>query len=331
MILKLASMGDLIHLLPALTDAKQAIADIGFDWIVDKRFADIPFFHPAVCNTIETDHRTWRSSPFSKKTRSEFSNLLNRLKKNRYETIIDAQGNLKTGILSCFTKGEKAGFDGNSIQEWGTHFFYDKKIASSKKMHAVFRLRQLFAKSLEYPLPTTPPDYGIDTNKLTPPLLSLPSSYLIFVPIASYASKLWSNESWSNLIRLTVNAGKHVLLPWGNETERKRAESLAVYPNVTVLPRLSLREIGYLILHAEGVVSVDTGLSHMAAALDTPCITLYGPTDPSLIGTVGKNQIHITTPCRCLGKKQCNRTINSHCLSSVSPMEVFEKLEELLS
>ncbi|MBS0627868.1 MAG: lipopolysaccharide heptosyltransferase I, partial [Verrucomicrobia bacterium] len=164
LIVKLASMGDLVHLLPALTDAKKADPTLVFDWVVDKHFAEVASWHTSIQNTILTSHRAWRSSPFHKKTRSEFSSFLTELKKNSYDLVIDAQGNIKTALLGLFIKGKKSGFDASSIREWGAHLLYDKKIHSSKKLHAIARLRELFAKSLDYPLPNTPPDYQI--NKL---------------------------------------------------------------------------------------------------------------------------------------------------------------------
>ena len=330
LIIKLASMGDLVHLLPALTDAKKADPNLIFDWVVDKNFAEVATWHTAIHATFLTNHRKWRSSPIAKKTKEEFSFLLHQLKNNSYDLIIDAQGNIKTALLSLLIKGKKAGFDSSSIPEWGAHFFYHKKLSSSKKLHAITRLRELFAKALDYPYPNTPPDYQIDINKLLPPAIYLPASYLFFVPIASYSSKLWGDESWEQLIKEAKVFNYPILIPWGNENERLRAFKLSHHPNVIILPKLSLSEIGYLLLHAKAAVSLDTGLSHIAAALGTPTITLYGPTDPALTGTLGQNQTHHTSPCSCLGKRICTQAIESNCLSRISPKKVMISLERIL-
>lgn len=85
-----------------------------------------------------------------------------------------------------------------------------------------------------------------------------------------------------------------ILLPWGNNTEKARAENLANnHTNTEVLPKSSLTELAGLLLYSRFNITVDTGLGHLSAALDKPTVSLYGPTDPKLIGTVGKNQIHI--------------------------------------
>lgn len=329
LIIKLASMGDLVHLLPALTDAKKADPSILFDWVVDRSFAEVASWHPAIHTTFLTNHRKWRASLFKKKTWLEFSALIQQINQNSYDIIIDAQGNIKTALLSLLIKGKKAGFDGSSIPEWGSQFFYDKKVSSSKKLHAITRLRQLFAKVLDYPLPSTPPDYQIDTKKLPPPSTLLSSSYLFFVPIASFPSKLWPEESWTELVKQSRVFNCPIVIPWGNEKERLRALKLAELDNVLVLPKLSLSEIGYLLLHAKAVVSMDTGLSHIAAALDIPTITLYGPTDPNLTGTMGRNQIHLTAPCSCSGKKTCTQSKEAFCLSHIQPSRVLTELQKI--
>lgn len=330
LIIKLASMGDLVHLLPALSDAKKAHPNIIFDWVVDTHFAEVASWQRAVHTTLLTNHRKWRSSFFTKKTKEEFSSFLHQLKKNSYDLIIDAQGNIKTALLSLFVKGKKAGFDSVSIPEWGGHFFYSKKISSSKNLHAITRLRELFAKALDYPLQNTPLDYQINTDKLIPPAIAIPPTYLLFVPIASYPSKLWPDSSWDQLITQAKIFNCPIFIPWGNEKEKQRALKLSHNTNVIVLPKLSLSEIGYLILHAKAVVSIDTGLSHIAAALGTPNITLYGPTDPALTGTLGKNQIHLKAPCSCLGKKTCTQTKESFCLSHITPSQVMIELQKIL-
>jgi heptosyltransferase-1 len=296
LITKLSSLGDLILALPALSDAKAALGYIEFDWVVDKNFQEIPLWHPSVKELFVTNHRAWRKSLTKKATYQEFSTLYQKLKQKQYDLIIDAHSNIKSGLLSLIPQGKRAGFDGSSTPEWGSQFFYQETHRASKELHATERLRILFASALNYPLPSTKPNYQINLAKLKKPDLELPSQYLIFVPIASHDSKLWPEAYWKELIAKTVEKGHPILLPWGNLKEQERVERLKIHPLVQVLPKLSLNEIGYLIANAEGVVSLDTGLSHIAAALAVPCITLYGPTDPNLTGTVGENQFWARSP-----------------------------------
>ncbi len=332
LITKLSSLGDLVHALPALSDAMNAIPEIEFDWVVDQNFQEIPLWHPSVRKIFLTNHRTWRKKIFSKKTKEEFSLLYKQLHNQKYDLIIDGQGNIKSGLLSLIPKGKRAGWDRTSTPEWGSHFFYQKQCKASKNLHAIERLRLLFASALEYPAPTTPAHYQIDPSKLKSPSLNLPSSYLIFVPIASYGSKLWPDYHWIELIKKASQEGLFILLPWGNLKEKERAEKLAISKNVIVLPRLSLNEIGYLISKSKAMVSVDTGLSHIAAALNVPTVTLYGPTDPKLTGTIGKNQYWITPPAPCAEtcKKACSVNKEPTCLQKIPPETVWNQLTKLL-
>jgi len=297
LITKLSSLGDLVLALPALSDAQAAFgSDIEFDWVVDRKFQEIPLWRDCVKELFITDHRVWRKSLTKKATYQEFSTLYKKLKDKQYDLIIDAHGNIKSGLLSLIPQGKRAGFDGSSAPEWGSQFFYNETHKASKTLHALERLRTLFASALNYPLPTTRPNYRINVTKLKKPDLPLPSQYLIFVPIASRDSKLWPESYWKELIRKTTEKGHTILLPWGSLKEKERVERLKTHPLVQVLPRLSLNEIGYLIANARAVVSLDTGLSHIGAALGAPCITLYGPTDPNITGTIGENQFWVRSP-----------------------------------
>jgi heptosyltransferase-1 len=301
LILKLASMGDLIHLLPALTDAKQAHPNIVFDWVIDTHFSEIATWHKAIDQPILTDHRTWRSHLTKKSTYHAINNMLRIVRNTKYDLVIDAQGNLKTAFLSLFTKGKTAGWDGASIPEWGAHFCYSIKAFCSKKNHAITKMRSLLADTIGYSLPTSTPDYQIEINKLKAPSFPLPLNFFVFVPNASHPSKLWPTSYWKTLIKQSESLGYSILLPWGSLKEKKQAEELAACSsNAIALPKMSLSEIGFILSQAKKVVSMDTGLSHIAAALDIPTITLYGPTDPTLTGTVGKNQIHLCSSTTCL-------------------------------
>lgn len=331
LITKLASLGDLIHLLPALSDAARAIPGIEFDWVVDKNLQEIPLWHPSVRQVFLTNHRSWKKEPTSPSTRKEFMDVYQKLKKETYDLIIDAQGNFKSALFSAIAKGKRAGWDKRSIPEWGAQIFYHKKYPASKNIHAIERMRHLLSGALAYPLPLTAPDYQILLSKFTPPPITLSSEYLIFVPIASYGSKLWPESHWQELINMCIEHKKNILIPWGNEEERKRAERLCISPFVTILPKLSLNEMGHLITRATAVVSVDTGFSHLAAALGIPCITLYGPTDPLKTGTIGKNQHWVQSSSNCPCSKRCKiEEQNPYCMAQILPLSVWKNLKELL-
>ena len=332
LLIKLTSLGDLIHALPALSDALNARPGIEFDWVVDENFQEIALWHPAVKRVITTNHREWRGSLTSAETHGSISKTIGEIRSGEYDLVIDGQGNFKTALLSLFSKGPRAGFDSRSVREWVAHLAYQRRFSASKNAHAIERLRRLFAAALDYPLPDSPPDFRIQRDRFVRPKVELPGDYLVFIHNASWKTKLWPERHWSDLIGRCVQAGFRVLLPWGNGQEEARARRLATGAGVQVLPRLSLSEIGYVIAKARACVCMDTGLSHLAAALDVPAITLYGSTDSGLIGASGASQVHLKSERHCspCQSKTCRYSSGDNpCLEQIAPDQVFGELLRL--
>ena len=216
-------MGDLVMALPSLTDASKALPGLSFDWVVDRRFYEVPTWHPAVENVLITNHRSWRKAPFAALTRAEFRSFYIQLKESEYDCIVDMHGNFKTALLSLLARGRSAGFDGPSVPEWGSHLFYNKKCRVSKQIHSVEKNRDLMALSLGYTRPKSAPDYGLDLRLFSPLPLDLPPEYLVFVPMASYTSKLWPESNWIELAKICQQNDQSVVIPWGSNEDHQRA------------------------------------------------------------------------------------------------------------
>ena len=314
-VIKTSSMGDVIHTLPALTDAQKAIPSLSIDWVVEENFAEIPRWHSAVNRVIPIALRRWRKSPFSIQTRNEWKNYRTLLQAENYDAVIDAQGLIKSALFATrFAQGVKHGYDRQSIREPLASFFYDKKYAISYQQHAVERIRQLFAQSLGYELPQVQGDYGIARHFLHQ---TSEKNYVVFIHSTTRADKHWEESEWKKLIeKITALSDCEIHLPWGNEQEKARAERLTqAHSNVIVLPKLTLTELAKQLANAKAVVSEDTGLAHLTAALDKPNITLYGATDPKLIGCYGENQHYLS--------------VNS--MKEISAEQVFSELLPFIS
>lgn len=308
LIVKTSSMGDVLHTLPALTDAIMQYPDIRFDWAVEEGFAQIPSWHQAVNTVIPVAIRRWRKSWFSAPIRAERAQFRQAIQAHHYDAVIDAQGLLKSAFLvTRYAKGTKHGYSRQSAREPLASFFYDIRHDVSKKMHAVERIRQLFALSLNYPIPQSQGDYGIAQHFLSLPAVD-ERPYLVFLHATTRDEKHWPESHWRELIALLADSGLRIKLPWGAEHEHQRAIRLAKdFDYVDVLPKMSLADVAQVIAGAKSVVSVDTGLSHLTAALDKPNITLFGPTDPGLIGGYGKDQTSVKAEGGDIGEISASR------------------------
>ena len=332
LLIKTTSMGDVIHALPALTDAAAVIPGIRFDWVVEQPFSEVPAWHANVDKTIPVALRKWRKNIWNTYRSGEWRHFKKVLKNTKYDKVIDAQGLLKSAWLTRYvsteTSSEIYGLDKHSAREALASSFYDHKISVPKNQHAVERVRQLFASALSYDLPDTQCDYGIDPGKL--PCVD-ERGYVVFLHGTTWATKHWPEPYWFELADLMKKAGIKVKVPWGNEVERQRAERIAKKnDNVEVLPKLNLNDLGGYILNARGVVSVDTGLAHLAAALSVPNITLYGPTDPALVGTHGAGQIHLQSTSYKLSSDNKREEIEPEIFATLTPDIVWETLMKQL-
>ena len=291
LIVKTSSMGDVLHTLPALTDAQQAIPGIQFDWVVEEGFAQIPSWHSAVDQVIPVAIRRWRKAWFSALIKAERKAFRDAVRLQKYDAIIDAQGLVKSAALvTRLARGIKHGMDWSTAREPLASLFYNRKHHIAKQQHAVERTRELFAKSLGYAKPQLQGDYAIAQHFMNEHKADA-GQYAVFLHATTRDDKHWPEANWRELIGLLNNTGIRIKLPWGAPHEEERAKRLAEgFPYVDVLPRMSLEDVARILAGAKFVVSVDTGLSHLTAALDRPNITLYGPTDPGLIGGYGKNQ-----------------------------------------
>ncbi len=338
LIVKLTSMGDLVQSLPALSDARRARPEVVFDWVVDEAFAEVPGWHPAVGRVIKTAHRRWRRQVRQSFREGEVQAFWRQLRGARYAAVIDAQSNIKSAVVTALTRGPKHGPDRASVREYPAHWVYGQRHAIPRDQHAVTRWRQLFAAALGYPMPATAADFGL-AGRAWPEVPGLPRTpYLVAVPNASWDNKYWLESQWRQLLALAGEQGYQVLLPWGSALEFERATAIARgRSNARVLPRHSLTELAAILRGSSGAVCMDTGLAHVAAALGVPTVTLYGPTDPALIGATGPHSVHVVADgfsCIPCNRRYCQvpgyRGPQAQCLTQVSGARVWQTLVNLM-
>ena len=215
LLVKTSSLGDVVHTLPALTDAQRALPGIQFDWVVEG-FAEIPAWHPAVAQVIPVAIRRWRKHPLQALRKGEWQRFKARLREGRYDLVIDAQGLLKSAWLTRYVKAPVAGLDRESAREPIAARFYDRCYAVPRDQHALERVRQLFAQALAYPLPQDVADYGLDREQMAAPS---DQPYLLFLHGTTWPSKHWPEAYWRELAERMSDFGWAIRLPWGNAEE----------------------------------------------------------------------------------------------------------------
>jgi len=344
LIVKMSSLGDVIHTLPAVTDAAKAYpGGICFDWVVEPAFQEIPKWHPAVDVVYPAPIRYWRKNILAAFSKGEFRKFTHNIRRKKYDVVIDAQGLLKSALVASLAKGPKVGLDKHSAREPLASWFYQRKIKLEKEQHAVEKVRQLFAQALDYPYEPSTVDYGIDKTRLQD--YPIDGEYVVFLHGTTWATKHWPESYWQQLAGIHSAHGIKVYLPWGCAAEKSRAEKirthcqqkgLQVLPEV--LPKLNLSQISLVIGNAMGVIAVDTGLGHISAMMNVPTVSIYGPTYPGFTGSYGKNQSHLSVSASChpCFNKQCSiakpgETVYPPCFASLPPEKIWQVFKQKIS
>lgn len=283
LLVKTSSLGDVVHNLPVVADIRAACGDeIVVDWVVERSFAAVPALHPQVRNVIPCEIRRWRRSWGSRETRAEWRSFVQRLRSETYDAIIDTQGLLKSALVARLARGTRYGLDWRSSRE-PLRPFYDRTFDVPWGAHAVERNRKLCAAALGYRV-HGPPVYGIRADRLDEAWLPA-RRYVVLLHATSHPSKLWAESKWIELGSRFRACGCIALLPWGSPEEHERAQRLAgALAGAVVLPRLGLDRLAAVMAAGAAVVGVDTGLTHLAAALGVPVVGIYGATDPGATG-----------------------------------------------
>lgn len=286
LIVKTSSLGDVVHMLPALTDAQRRLPTLTADWVVEESFAAIPGWHPVVDQVLPVAIRRWRKRPLDPAVWREVGAFKAALAQRRYDAVVDTQGLLKSAGIARLARGPRWGYDRTSAREPLASLFYTHRLAVPRAQHAIERNRQLLATALAYALDGLPLDYGLPPRPATPVGLPLiPPRHVLALHGTSRVDKEWPQAQWIELAQRLAERGSGLVLPWGNERERGRAEAIvAASPTCIVLPRLGLDALAGLIARAPAVVGMDTGLMHLAAAYGRPGVALYPATAPALTG-----------------------------------------------
>ena len=292
LLVKLSSMGDVIHNLPMVSDLVRAFPDATIDWVTESPYAPLVALHPGISHALHVHLRSLKKQWWKPAQWTQLAHDRRLLRGHDYDAVLDTQGLVKSAMVACWASGPRYGMSRDTVREPLAARFYQHTFAIGKNSHAVTRNRQLAAAAFGYSLPENV-DYGLlGTLAKTPrPAWLSGQRYIVMLHATSRADKQWPTANWIALGKRLQTSGFTLVFPWGSEAERQTSESLADLlahtESPVVPPALSLTEAAGLLAGASAVVGVDTGLTHLAVAFGRPTVGLYLTTSPDLTGLFG--------------------------------------------
>jgi heptosyltransferase-1 len=279
LIVKLSSLGDVVHAMPAVQDIRAARPDAQIDWVTERGFAPLAQRCDGVRRVIACELRRWRKAPLAAQTRSEWRTFRDELRSESYDAVIDLQGLTKSALVARVARLAPGGkrfalanqTEGSSY-EAPTRWVADVAVRIEPHVHAITRSRELCAKALGY-LPPKWMRFGLNSSDRADD----DTRCVAFVHGTSRDDKCWPETHWVELGHRLIAEGHMIGLPHGNEAERERAERIAqaLGSGAQGWPRLDLGQLTDRLAACAGVIGVDSGLSHIAVALDLPHVQIY--------------------------------------------------------
>ena len=280
-------MGDVVHTLPVVADIARAFPHARIDWVVEEAFAAIPALHPGVTRVLPVALRRWRRAPLSRRNWGELLEARAAVRRTRYHDVIDCQGLVKSALVARWARGPVTGFSAASAREPLASLFYRRRVVVPRTLHAIERSRRLAGAALGY-VPEGAPRFGLrlgEESASQPP-------FALLLTNASRATKLWPDERWIELERWLAARGISSRLAWGSAGEERATRARAAsMRSARVLESLGLDELARIAAGARLVVGLDTGLTHLAAAIGAPTLGIFCDYDPALVGLCGEGRV----------------------------------------
>ncbi|MBF0121028.1 MAG: lipopolysaccharide heptosyltransferase I [Desulfobacterales bacterium] len=322
LIVKLSAIGDVIHTLPALNAIRKKYPNAHITWLVEEAAYPLIYGHPSIDRILLSKRKRW----IKEKNIKEIYKFIKKLRDTKYDIIIDFQAHLKGAALILLAKGvRKIGYDKGMEHDEHSYIFLNERVKPvSMENHAIIRNLMLLeaigidSYEIEYNLPI--PDNKI--NKSNP--------IIAINPIAKWDTKLWDNIKFACLADRLIEKYNADIIFTGGPEDHKEVNDIMRYMKKDKAHNFSgkttLKTLAYLYKNADIVISTDTGPMHIAAAVNTPVVAIFGPTAPWRTGPYGKinRVVRAETKCSPCFKRKCN---TKECMAKITVEQVLEEVD----
>jgi 3-deoxy-D-manno-octulosonic-acid transferase/heptosyltransferase-1 len=323
LVVKLSAIGDVIHTLPALCALRRHWPGARIDWVVEAAAADLVVGHPDLDRVIVSRRKAWVRDLRERARRAgalaEIHRFIGELRHTRYDLILDFQALLKSALVVALARGRrKVGFDrGLEHMEHSYYVLTERIRPPSMEVHALARNLMMVralgvpVSEVAYRLPVSDADRSAVEKMLKESGVDGGRCLIAINPVARWPTKLWPEERFALLAdRLLERYDVSVVFTGGSRDRpvTERIVGAMKRPALNLSGWTSLKQLAALYRRARLVVSTDTGPMHLAAAVGTPVVALFGPTAPWRTGPFGSGHhiVRAPAPCAPCFKRRCD-------------------------
>jgi 3-deoxy-D-manno-octulosonic-acid transferase/heptosyltransferase-1 len=342
LIVKLSAIGDVVHTLPCLESLRAAYPESQITWLIEEDANEIIKGHPCLDHVLVSRRKTWIKNIFkpskSIQTIHEIGSFIKELRRKDYDIVVDFQGLFKSGVLTRLSGSKRrVGYD--KSREFSYFFLNERVLPYNQDLHAVQRYINLArysgGKAIEpkFFIPIQEDNIKCVKKFLIENNIKEGDRIIAINPGSGWDTKLWGWERFSALSDRIIDTLDARIVLTGSENDRSLIDAISNKMQGAVCNtagRMSLKDLAYLLSLVDLMVTTDTGPMHIASAMETPTIALFGPTAPWRTGPYGNNHTIIKSNLECSPcfKKRCDTT---KCMEEITVDRVLSAVSEKLS
>lgn len=348
LIVKTSSLGDILHAFPALAYLREKFPNAEIDWVVEKPFSQLLQSHPAIDDVFCIDTKKWRQMEGIGKVLKEIVATIFSLRKKKYDVVFDLQGNIKSGIVTFFTKGKcKVGFGRKSLAEWPNQLLFRGERYNPSQDLTV-RESLLYMMSTHFSQEEMKVDFGKEQlleisdkerlwiKKLFSEKVLKGSLCVVVCPGSAWENKQMDIQALINFLEKITAFNSFFLFVWGSEKEfsiSKEIQEKITKGSYLMEKKLRLPVLQNVIAQADLLIGMDSLPLHLCGTTNTPSYSIFGPSMSSRYKPFGEKHEAFQGMCpygksfdtRCPILRTC---ATGACIKKLSGDEVFESFKK---